>query len=186
MSDEQTGQDDIRNAPRMDAYYFSFDETNVPEIDLVLSAVAWAGKLAHHTEMWDEPIASGPSSVAWIQASATAAADEIGRLRRERDALRAEVDRLKHELGTVQSRAAHDSNRQRQWQDALERKMEKLRHNLAQEEAFIAALQAKVDAIDAMHQPVADAGIMVCKACALIAPCPTHRILHPEGDTPNG
>ena len=81
MSDEQTGQDDIRNAPRMDAYYFSFDETNVPEIDLVLSAVAWAGKLAHHTEMWDEPIASGPSSVAWIQASATAAADEIVRLR---------------------------------------------------------------------------------------------------------
>jgi len=39
---------------RMEAYYFGFDETGVPEIDAILSAVAHAGKGYHSTEDWDD------------------------------------------------------------------------------------------------------------------------------------
>ena len=46
--------------------------------------------------------------------------------------------------------------------------------------ARIEMLEATLAAIDALHKTVDDAGIQVCKACALIAPCPTHRLLHPE------
>ena len=37
---------------RMDAYYFGFDSTGVPEVDAILSAVACAGKSYHHTDEW--------------------------------------------------------------------------------------------------------------------------------------
>jgi hypothetical protein len=43
----------------------------------------------------------------------------------------------------------------------------------------IVRLRAVLDDIDALHRPVPDGGILVCKACALIAPCPTARLLHP-------
>lgn len=39
---------------RMNAYYFSFDHTGHDPIDLILSAVACAGKAYHHTEDWNE------------------------------------------------------------------------------------------------------------------------------------
>jgi len=41
---------------RMNAYYYGFEETGVYEIDLILSAVASAGKGFHHTESWTEEI----------------------------------------------------------------------------------------------------------------------------------
>jgi len=34
---------------RMEAYYYEFEPTGVLEIDLILSAVAHAGKVYHHT-----------------------------------------------------------------------------------------------------------------------------------------
>jgi len=37
---------------RLDAYYFGFDSTGVPEVDAILSAVAYAGKGYHHTDEW--------------------------------------------------------------------------------------------------------------------------------------
>ena len=40
---------------RMDAYYYSFDETGVGVVDAILSAVAQAGKNWHHTDEWGSP-----------------------------------------------------------------------------------------------------------------------------------
>lgn len=68
---------------RMDAYYYGFDPTGVPEIDRILSAVACAGKAYHHTEDWDEEISSperygehiqGNTPSKWIQNAANDAA----------------------------------------------------------------------------------------------------------------
>lgn len=68
---------------RLDAYYYGFDPTGVPEIDAILSAVAHAGKGYHHTEMWsDTPgpdekwarFGPGRSMVDVIQAAANEAA----------------------------------------------------------------------------------------------------------------
>ena len=64
---------------RMDAYYYGFMETGVPEIDLILSAVASAGKAYHHTESWcDEAYTynyhEGKTPVDWIQNAANKAA----------------------------------------------------------------------------------------------------------------
>lgn len=61
---------------RMNAYYYSFDPTGVPEIDRLLSAVATAGKHYHGTEDWglnDEP---GSETYA-IQQAAQAAAEAL-------------------------------------------------------------------------------------------------------------
>jgi len=38
----------------MDAYHYSFTETGTREIDLILSAVACAGKAYHNTDCWDD------------------------------------------------------------------------------------------------------------------------------------
>ena len=67
---------------RMDAYYYSFTPTGVPEIDKILSAVACAGKAFHHTDCWtDEAYGgeppephSGKTPVDWIQNAANEAA----------------------------------------------------------------------------------------------------------------
>ena len=67
---------------RMDAYYYCFTKTEVPEIDRILSAVACAGKAYHHTDQWtDERDSSytpeghaGASPVDWIQNAADDAA----------------------------------------------------------------------------------------------------------------
>lgn len=69
---------------RMDAYYYSFDRTGVPEIDRILSAVAWAGKAYHHTDQWSDETEgpygarlSGMSHVDVIQQAANAAAKYV-------------------------------------------------------------------------------------------------------------
>jgi hypothetical protein len=73
MSDSRTS-----NPLRMDAYYYHFADTGVPEIDLILSAIACAGKAYHHTEMWNEECEwtphEGNSPVDWIQNAAVKAA----------------------------------------------------------------------------------------------------------------
>lgn len=65
---------------RMDAYYYSFEPTGVPEIDRILSAVACAGKAYHHTNDWDEKTTPRPGHVGetpidWIQNAAKDAAE---------------------------------------------------------------------------------------------------------------
>jgi hypothetical protein len=63
---------------RMEAYYYAFSETGVPEIDKILSAVACAGKAFHHTESWQDesewPPHTGNSPKLWIQNAADEAA----------------------------------------------------------------------------------------------------------------
>ena len=84
---------------RMDAYYYGFDLTGAPEIDLILSAVACAGKSFHHTDQWNDqsepwPAHSGNSPAEWIQNAAIIAAEgnkqasaEIARLQAENEEL---------------------------------------------------------------------------------------------------
>ena len=64
---------------RMNAYYYSFDETGVIEIDRILSAVACAGKGYHHTDMWGEAneYMDGKSYIDLIQDAANAAAEKF-------------------------------------------------------------------------------------------------------------
>lgn len=64
---------------RMDAYYYGFDPTGVPEIDKILSAVACAGKAFHHTNAWNDeaspyPYHQGSTPRDWIQNAANEAA----------------------------------------------------------------------------------------------------------------
>lgn len=64
---------------RMNAYYYSFEPTGVPAIDLILSAVACAGKAYHHTDGWTEPASAEPpfrgtTHAEWIQNAASDAA----------------------------------------------------------------------------------------------------------------
>lgn len=93
----------------MDAYYFSFSETGEIPIDVILSAVARAGKAYHHTESWSsedcdpyEPgIHRGASCVEWIQNAAADAAAEFKSLHEENVRLKADVDYerdVKHKL----------------------------------------------------------------------------------------
>jgi len=68
---------------RMDAYYYGFTATGVHEIDMILSAVACAGKAYHHTEDWADDSSyvpdgmEGKSPVDWIQNAANSAAKAI-------------------------------------------------------------------------------------------------------------
>lgn len=69
---------------RMDAYYYGFTPTGVPEIDKILSAVACAGKSYHHTEEWNDNAGgwvghSGDTPVQWIQNAANEAAAALKR-----------------------------------------------------------------------------------------------------------
>jgi hypothetical protein len=64
---------------RMDAYYYEFNPTGIPEIDRILSAVACAGKAFHNTDCWYEestpyPGHEGRNPVEWIQNAANDAA----------------------------------------------------------------------------------------------------------------
>ncbi len=64
---------------RMDAYFYGFLKTGVPEIDLILSAVACAGKAFHHTDQWTDHCLpyhghSGSTPIDWIQNAANRAA----------------------------------------------------------------------------------------------------------------
>lgn len=60
---------------RMSAYFYSFDQTGTRFIDMILCAVASAGKAYHHTESWCEeagvyPGLRGSCPVEWIQNAA--------------------------------------------------------------------------------------------------------------------
>ena len=86
---------------RMQAYYYGFSTTTIEAIDLVLCAVAAAGKLFHHTDQWTSEIdyqvenVRGKSPVDWIQNAADDAAETYKRLiaERERELLCGEVRR---------------------------------------------------------------------------------------------
>lgn len=86
------------NLLRMDAYYYGFDATGVESVDIILSAIAHAGKAFHHTEDWnnecgergDERI-KGKSAVDWIQNAAEDAAFTVKDLIARIDALKAQV-----------------------------------------------------------------------------------------------
>ena len=58
-----------RGNRQMDAYYYSFEPTGVDEIDMILAAIAWAGKAYHHTEWWnDEDVFDDVANVTYIDA----------------------------------------------------------------------------------------------------------------------
>lgn len=68
-----------RGDRRLDAYYFGFDSTGNEHIDLVLAAVAAAGKGYHSTEWWgDDEDERGWSYIDLIQAAANEAAAHFG------------------------------------------------------------------------------------------------------------
>lgn len=68
---------------RMNAYYYSFKPTGCLEVDLILSAVATAGKAFHHTEDWNDPMGNGQTPVQAIQDAAVMAAGCLGMWRDE-------------------------------------------------------------------------------------------------------
>lgn len=60
---------------RMDAYYYGFTDQKSPELQLVLSAVACAGKAFHHTEDWNDAASpyeghEGVTPIEWIERAA--------------------------------------------------------------------------------------------------------------------
>lgn len=70
---------------RMDAYYYGFGLTGIHAVDLILSAVACAGKAFHHTDCWfDESTPydghSGSTPVEWIQNAGNAAAEQFAKI----------------------------------------------------------------------------------------------------------
>lgn len=87
---------------RMHAYYYAFAATGERAVDVVLSAVACAGKAYHHTDNWSddcepyEEVHRGGSCVDWIQNAANDAASAIAALRAERDAAVALLDVPEH------------------------------------------------------------------------------------------
>ena len=94
---------------RLDAYYYGFDSTGNDAIDLVLSAVACAGKAFHKTDCWmDEAEPSrynerlrGETMVEGIQN----AANDAAKLLADRDA---EIERLRAECGQYRWRMVED------------------------------------------------------------------------------
>ena len=77
---------------RLDAYYYSFNETGSVPIDAILSAVAIAGKSCHNTDRWTEDDewsrwGVGRSLVDVIQCAAYEAAAALLDAAAERDAL---------------------------------------------------------------------------------------------------
>ena len=60
---------------RMNAYFYSFRCTGVREIDMILSAVASAGKAYHNTEDWNNDDGPWLSPVEKIQVEADKAAE---------------------------------------------------------------------------------------------------------------
>ena len=74
MSDEPTPL--VRKD--LDAYYYGFDATGCSPVDLVLGAVAQAGKSHHATEDWNEPMSGSTLGAADnIQLAARIAAKSI-------------------------------------------------------------------------------------------------------------
>jgi len=70
-----------RDGRNLSAYYYSFAPTGNPDIDLILAAVAAAGKGYHNTEDWeDERYCGGPSYIDLIQEAARLAAEKMSDL----------------------------------------------------------------------------------------------------------
>lgn len=88
---------------RLNSYYFAFETTGERAIDIVLSAVAGAGKSYHHTENWGDD-SDGLSCAGRIQTAAVAAADGIAALRAQLATVTAERDALR-ELATGVAKA---------------------------------------------------------------------------------
>lgn len=104
---------------RLDAYYYSFNETGSVPIDAILSAVAIAGKSYHNTDMWTEDDewsrwGVGRSLVDVIQCAAYEAAalldaatdadalrERLAHMTEARDNARAEVERLTGQVEAV-------------------------------------------------------------------------------------
>lgn len=101
---------------RMRAYYYGFSTTTIEAIDLLLCAVAAAGKLFHHTDQWTSEIdyqvenVRGKSPVDWIQNAADDAAETYKRLIAERDTLRAENAELRKQNEFILSRFPQDGD----------------------------------------------------------------------------
>ena len=92
---------------RMCAYYYSFNETGEEEIDILLSAIACAGKAYHHTEEWQdgcqpyEICHRGETPIERIQ---NAACDAANRISAEREARSVQQEAIT-ELWTALSNA---------------------------------------------------------------------------------
>jgi hypothetical protein len=71
---------------KFNAYYYSFEATGSYPVDLVLSAVARAGKAFHTTEDWSNeiepyhPAFEGKAPVDWIQNAAVRASNRLKQL----------------------------------------------------------------------------------------------------------
>ena len=92
---------------RLHAYYYSFAPTGQREVDLILHAVARAGKAFHHTSQWaDDEMegfyehCEGDTCEQWIQNAANKAAAELA-------TLRARVAELERDAALVAVKAMH-------------------------------------------------------------------------------
>ncbi len=92
---------------KLDSYYFSFESSGDSKIDLILSAVANAGKYYHSTENWgDEALyksdddLKGRTPIDWIQNAANDAAAHIDEVVRSND-MWIENVRLRKALGKI-------------------------------------------------------------------------------------
>ena len=100
MSDEEL---------RMNAYYYSFAPTGERAIDVVLSAVACAGKAYHHTEDWREATEPyerahrGPTPCAWIENAAADAAKEAADLRAQLSLAKERIEKLEVAVRQVEA-----------------------------------------------------------------------------------
>ena len=89
----------MKSELRMDAYYYGFDKTGVEAIDLILSAVACAGKAYHHTNEWNDECSyvaqnmRGKTPVEWIQNAANDAAASLSARSAAEDASSDGVDK---------------------------------------------------------------------------------------------
>lgn len=87
---------------RMNAYYYEFTPTGNEEIDLVLSAVACAGKAYHDTSEWGDECGfsyhphKGATPIDWIQNAANKAANS-----------QSELEKLNQELAAVLKKVLH-------------------------------------------------------------------------------
>lgn len=68
---------------RLNAYYYSFDPTGKPWIDNILSKVAFAGKMFHSTEHWNEREGDELSNVDHIQEAARLAAEHVANVEKK-------------------------------------------------------------------------------------------------------
>lgn len=83
-----------RDNQKLSAYYYGFSPVGVSEVDLVLAAVAAAGKGYHHTEDWGDPIRGedgAPSYIDLIQEAANQAAARIRELEKDNERLQKDL-----------------------------------------------------------------------------------------------